>query len=442
MKLLFIENRGKTAFWQHVALELQSRGHQVAWMVQNPQYMPDSFVGKSPVHLLPFPPAALRAQPVQTESWVRQNYPVLLTDRGRTYFNAGTGHYDHYTTEIGRVLRTEQPDLVVGESTLVHELIAIGLCRDAGINYVHPCANRYPDGRFSIFKSETQHIASGSGESWPDPTALELADRIATGREIPFYMQKPSRLHRVTRRLRQMRALALVWWGHLRGERYNTPGLYRKLELQLELRKNLRAWRSLQKLPAHPERALLYPFQMQPEANIDVWGRPYSDQVAIVRAMLAAAPPDVQVAIKANPKSKYEVTAELIALASADPRVCLLPLSMPMAQAQARTVGTLTVSGTVGFEAVFGKGRCMSLRHPLIEKEFPSLHAVSVEDGVRRLLADPQAGLGSAKLGTKLVQCLVAQSFPGLVSEPQTHPHCLEMQNIRLIADALHGLVK
>jgi hypothetical protein len=442
MKLLFIENRGKTAFWQQVALELQSRGHQVAWIVQNPQYLPDAFEGKSPVHLLSFPPAAMRTQPVQTESWVRQNHPMLLTDRGRTYFNAGTAHYDHYTKEIGRVLRTEQPDLVVGESTLVHELIAIGLCRDAGIAYVHPCANRYPDGRFSIFKSETQHIASGSGESWPDSMARELAERIATGREIPFYMQKPSRLHRITRRLRQMSALALVWWGHLRGERYNTPGLYRKFTLQLQLRKNLRAWNSLQKMPASVARALLYPFQMQPEANIDVWGRPYSDQVAMVRAMLAASPPDVQVAIKANPKSKYEVTAELIALACADRRVCLLPLTMTMAQAQACTAGTLTVSGTVGFEAVFGKGRCMSLRHPIIEKEFPSLHADSVEEGVRRLLADPQAGRGGADLGTKLVQCLVAQSFLGLVSEPQSHPHCLDPQNIRLVADALHGLVK
>jgi hypothetical protein len=55
MKFLFIENRGKTAFWQHVAGELHRHGHDIAWLVQNPQYVPHAPDGVA-VHVLPFPP--------------------------------------------------------------------------------------------------------------------------------------------------------------------------------------------------------------------------------------------------------------------------------------------------------------------------------------------------------------------------------------------------
>jgi hypothetical protein len=146
------------------------------------------------------------------------------------------------------------------------------------------------------------------------------------------------------------------------------------------------------------------------------------------------------VAVKANPKSKYEVSDELIALAEQEPRICLLPLDTPMTRAQAISLGTLTVTGTVGLEAVMGKGRAMSLRHPLIERQFPSLHAASVSEGVQKLLNDPKAGVGSAECGVQLVQYMVASSFPGLVSEPLFHPQCLDPENIRSVADALHGL--
>lgn len=441
MKFLFIENRGKTAFWQPIALELQKRGHDIAWLVQNPQYVPGAFAADPSLHILPFPPDASGSPTRESESWVAANFPALVTDRGRSYFGAGTAHYAHYSAEIARVLAHERPDIVVGEATLFHELIAISCCRELGIAYVYPCANRYPDGRFSMLSFETQHAAGGSGEEWTAEDASDLASRIATGREIPFYMRAPSRFERLNRKVGQVRAHALVWWGHLRGERYNTPALRQKLSLNRTLASNLQAWQLLQKIPAQGARALLYPLQMQPESNIDVWGRPYSNQIEMVRAMLADAPADVQVAVKANPKSKYEVSAGLIALAAQDARVCLLPLTMRMGEAQALTIGTLTVSGTVGYEAVLGKGRCLSLRHPVIEQNFPSHHARSVADGVQRLLNEPLAGVGGIEFGTRLIQSLVRDSFPGLVSEPLYHPACIDADNVRLVADVLHRFV-
>lgn len=444
-QILFIENREKTVFWEQVAINLRQRGHSIAWLVQNPQFAPRAFCaeGAASVYRLAFPPRGAQARAAQDagETWVREHHPALLTDRGRRHFGAGTAHYGHYTAAIEGVLRAVQPHMVVGESTLFHELIAIERCRAAGIAYVQPCANRYPSGRFSLFAFDTQQPVAGSDEAWPETSVRDLAERIASGRELPFYMRVPDPVEKLQRRLLWATTRGRVWWGRLRGERYNTPSLRRKLNLGRQVRVSLARWTTLQRLPSAPARTLMYPLQLQPEANIDVWGRPYSDQAELVRALLAAAPVDVQIAVKANPKAKYELSDDLLALAAAEPRVCLLPLDMSMAQAHAHCVGAVTVSGTVAFEAVFGKGRCVSLRHPVIEREFTAFHAASPADAVRRLLDEPQAGCGSPALGARLLKRLIAQSFAGLVSDPLSHPGCLAPDNVDAVARALDGLV-
>jgi len=213
--------------------------------------------------------------------------------------------------------------------------------------------------------------------------------------------------------------------------------MVRKILLSSKASANQRRWASLAARVPPGERAILYPLQMQPEANIDVWGRPFSNQVKVIEAMLASAPGDVAVAVKANPKSKYEISDDLIGLAERDDRLVLLPFEMGMAEAQELTFGTVTVSGTVGLEAVFGRGRCISLRHPIIERHFPTLAASDPAEAVARLLNEPEAGTGSVEAGARLLQLLVESSFPGFVSDPLSSPHCIEAANVALVADAL-----
>jgi hypothetical protein len=79
----------------------------------------------------------------------------------------------------------------------------------------------------------------------------------------------------------------------------------------------------------------------------------------------------------------------------------------------------------------------LSLCHPLIEQAFPSFHVRSASEGVERLLADPNAGRGNTELGAQLIQRMVATSFPGLVSDPLSHPACLDRDNVRAVAKSL-----
>jgi hypothetical protein len=197
----------------------------------------------------------------------------------------------------------------------------------------------------------------------------------------------------------------------------------------------------MERLPSDPRKTLLYALQQQPEANIDVWGQPYSNQVSVLRDMLDAAPQDVHVAVKMNPMPRYALSRSLMQLAEEEQRISLLPAGMSMADAHRHTTGSLTVTGTVGFEAIFGRGRCLSLKHPLIAEEFPSFHASSIKCGVDRLLQDQGAGVGSVRLGARLIQSLVRRSYRGLVGDPVMHPACIEKENVLLLANSVQDFL-
>lgn len=429
---MFIENRGKTAFWAKVAQRLTLAGHEVGWMLQNPAYAPRCVSGNQ--FFLGFPKASdLLDAPIPE---------AVSTDRGRQYFDAGSLHYTFYAKRVAMTLDHFCPDVVLGEPTLMHELLTIAECRKRGLPYLHPTMTRYPGGRFNVLDGDTQLPVSGSGDRWASSELIEWSSAIQEGRSLPSYMTKPTSLAAQLLFLRRILGQTRVVWGWLRGERFNTPSPARKAALREELRKNLAAWGELALMPeVGKRRVVLYPLQMQPEANIDVWGRPFSNQVELLRRLLAALPADGAVAVKANPKPKYEVSAELLSLAREDARVILLPTDCSMEAAQAVSNGAVTVSGTVGFEAVFGRGRCLSLRHPVLERYLPEFHCDSPEVAVRRLLTDPNAGCGSAERGAYLLGQLVADSFEGTINEPTYDPNCLSPTNIGKVSAAIEQVL-
>jgi hypothetical protein len=155
--------------------------------------------------------------------------------------------------------------------------------------------------------------------------------------------------------------------------------------------------------------------------------------------MLAATPDNVLIAVKANPWLKYETSDDLLELADNEERILLLPRRLSMAQAQAKTIGAVTVSGTVGLEAVFGRGRCLSLRHPIIDRLFPWCAAATPHEAVAKLLNEPTAGIGNPDQGEKLLTELQHLSFPGLIADPLWVPQCLDHANLDLVADAIEA---
>ncbi len=381
---------------------------------------------------MPFPPRGLPA----TE-WEPGRWPILVTDRGREHFGAGHSHYAHYAEQYRAIFDRVKPALVMGEATLFHELLAVQEARSRNIPYLHPSAERYPQDRFCFFHDMTQHAFGGSGEDYLDATALEFAEKIAGGGVALAYMRSRGRVGQFWSKLNWAWTRLRVFAARTAGERYNTPSALHKWRLHRKVRANLADWNQLARSPKFGERTILYPMQMAPEANIDVWGRPHNDQIGVIKALLQAAPADVKIALKCNPKPKYELSGRLLSLAKSDERIILLPLSMPMAEAMTKAIGAVTVCGTVGFEAVFGRGRCISLRHPVITHACPSLAAATPQEAVSRLLEDPVAGIGSPELAVRLLKKIHSRSYPGFISDPYSSPTCLKSENVELVANAI-----
>ena len=431
VKVLFIENRGRTIFWAKVAADLERSGYEIHFLVQNPFFKPKGFEN---VHSIEIPNKktignSRGQEPVELRDYLNSR------DRGFRYFNSGCDHYGHYHNKIKEVLETISPDLVVGECTLFHELITIFLCKELSLKFVHPTGTRYPPGRFNIFKNDEQNVAIGSGESWKTEDLDSFILGVCSGSVRPAYMKKRTSLYEIIRfNLYRLYGLVIVTLSQFKGEKFNTPSLWRKMELSQILRKCKHNWEKVSSLP-DSSKNILYLMQMQPEANLDVWGAPFSDQASLVKELASILPPDFNVIVKANPKAKYELFGFINELESY-PNVYFAPSYFTMDDLKSKTYGILTVSGTIGLESVFSNGNCISLAHPVLSSRFPKYSASSIVNAVTKLL-ETECEISEHNEARDLLSVLISDSFSGVVGDPLYSHHAFDRENISKVASGI-----
>ena len=325
MKFAFVENRYKTIFWACLAAELRGHGHEVVWLVQNPIFSPSGEAAEN-IFTIPFPGRSDRVDLAAANGLER----VRKADRYVNYFGGDDRHYGYYQAAIETWLDREKPDIVVGESTLFHELIVIDACRKRHISYFHPCMTGYPGGRFSIYAYDKKETLGLSGDVPNDVDCLAMAEAIRKRERIPEYMippsgKEPERKHPLPRSAKDR---LIVLRGYLAGERYNTPAPWRKWLLDQQVSQRLKIWQQISAGKAEKGKGLrlaLYPLQLQPEANIDVWGQGFRNQARLVSQLADALPDGWHLMVKANPKSKYELSDELLEVLRSHPKVSPIP---------------------------------------------------------------------------------------------------------------------
>lgn len=439
MKFAFIENRYKTIFWACLASELRGRGHEVVWLVQNPIFSPPGEASKS-IFTLSFPDRADRTAPVTANTLNR----VRKADRNVNYFGGNDQHYFIYQATIEKWLDHECPDVVVGESTLFHELIVIDACRKRNIIYFHPSMPGYPGGRFSIYASDTKQTLGVSGDVPSDADCLAMAEAIRKRERIPEYMllpsgKEPERNYPLPRSAKDR---LTILRGYIAGERYNTPAPWKKWLLDQQVKQRLKLWQQIAaaKLGAgNGMRLALYPLQMQPEANLDVWGQEFRDQAKLVRQLADGLPDGWHLRVKANPKSKYELNEELMNVLRTHPRVSPIPITDSMASVFSEVDLVCTVTGTVAVECVLS-GKPLAQFGPSVVESGPGCAqlgsaadiadvAVNVESGIYKLASDEDR--------IRLVKKLYATTFPGRISDPLHLPLVMATDNVRAVVNSI-----
>lgn len=346
-KILFVENRYATEVYSKVSNELRD-AFDISFLVQNHRFS----VPNAKNHIIPYPH--------ENDLSFNTKYNELSKkDRGHNFFSSGNQHYSYYEEKILDILLKLEPDVVIGEATLFHELITIDICKRLNVRYISPNATRYPVGRLVFLKNDSLEVIPRliNNVERDNFDAEKTLHDINQRKVVPSYMVKKIGLKAfLNRKYRVFTSSVNVMLSRCFGEKYNTPSIGRKLYLSLKNINARQKWDSMEFgfEKALNEKVILLPLQMQPEGNLDVWGSDYSDQFALVE-MLSDLFKDepVTILVKPNPKSKYELSVRLIELIKARKNLIGIEHRSSMKEVLPKVDLVMSVTGTIIMECVF-----------------------------------------------------------------------------------------
>lgn len=437
MKILFIENRYATLIWDAIARQLEARGHEIHWIIQNPMFMP--IVGEK--HVLPFPPATEKKQD-ESLSWLKD------VDRGVRWFGGDGTHWHPYNKRIREILESVRPDVVFGEPTQFHEQLTLENARQMGIRFLSPGGTRYPVGRLHFFDYDTLNPVGGEGVNLNDAELGTMLDTIVERKVVPSYMEViPQPM--LKKKWGKLKNKLLITTGWLMGERYITPSPLTKMRLERAHAKRCLDWETFSQLQL-PESLknkpwVLYPLQMQPEANIELWGKPWSYQAQVVkRAAKSLEKLGAVLVVKPNPKSKYELSDDLCELVKSTPNIVALSHKTPMKAVFPQAPLLMTVTGTVTLECIFaGKPIAVLGNHAMTQ--YAGLEVMSQPEDIASVMEKVLAQ--RAKVATRedaksLLNYLYGKSYPVTLWHQLDRPELMTDRNVNALTDAFEDVLK
>jgi len=430
MKVLFVENRYKTYFFEAVAEQLIKSGIDVCFLIQNRNFLPKK---KFEQHVIPYPKKIVEDCSPAIEAIEN----IIKSDRQQNHFNKKSkSYFYYYYRKIDRVLDEVKPNYVFGESTAFHELLTIALCKKKSILYLNPSSCRYPIGRFCFYKFDTLEPYKGSGEILSDTVALDTIKGITNRTAKPDYMKgsKTSFVEKTKNKIKLIK-------GYMEGERFNTPNPLIKAKLEKQKKRNIEQWDLLSRKNKINDSGfkVLYPLQMQPEANIDVWGKAYRNQTKLILNIIKNLPKNCLLFIKPNPKSKYEITDELIEVVKRFNKCIAIEHSIKMEDIIKEMDLVITVTGTIAIECVLNNKPIITLVDTLNSKANNCIYLESLDSNLRTIIKkianNDYTKLTNAEK-TDYINHLNATSFKGVVSDPFTDSNCIGSDNIANIVYA------
>lgn len=438
MRIGFVEARDRTNFFGAVAERLTN--HQVHWIVQNHAY---ALKGLTNVTKLPYPPRKMRTSGALENPLLER---VAHSDRAVVYFQQSTAHYKWYLSQITRWFDEVKPDVVFGEASSFHAHITALVAESRSIPFLNPMSSRYPTGRFAFFQGDRMIPLGGDPETVDESWLEKTLDDIVHARSRPDYMTvRHSPVQKFTTRAR----MALEW---MRGERYNlqSPAFFFRRGTERKEAREL--WESLAASSDRGGRPsdsthrprILYPLQMQPEVNLDVWGRDRRDQPALIRELAGlAAREGGELWIKPNPKSFHELSPELVETVRTLTGVRVLPHAVKMTEIVDDIDLVVTVSGTIAIERAL---KCQPVVVLLKDYAdwigYPDFSgAMSGLDMIDSSASAGANGTDRSPQPIDILRKLVTTSYRGVISEPSLTPGVMDEANLTNVAGAFEHIL-
>ena len=296
---------------------------------------------------------------------------IIKSNRGLNYFGIKKDYFIYnYHEIIDDFIENYNPDIVFGESTNFQELITISACKKRNILYLNPSSCRYPSGRFSFYLYDSLEPHCKSGDVLNFDAAIDIIDSITQKKSVPDYMKNIK--YDLSNKEILIDKLNLIL-DYYKGEKFNTPSPLSYLKLRYNLKKNLTEWRNISTKINELNKSsfsILYPLQMQPEANIDVWGHENSNQLKVLKSIKNILSDGEILIVKLNPKSKYEVSTVLIDFIKKNSqKVIAISEKSTMNEIWPLANLIITVTGSVSIECILDNKPIISLGDGIQMKE-------------------------------------------------------------------------
>lgn len=440
MKLLFIENKYQTEFWELIANSLLEDGHNIFWIVQNHNFTPN--IGE--ICKIPYPK---ERDLLKENGSIDQFDYIVQSDRNLNYFGKSDNrYYSYYSEKILNCLTKIKPDIIFGESTLFHELLTIHHAKNLDILYLAPSSSRYPKNRFSFYKYNTLEPFGGDEIALNKIEATKIIDSIANRSIKPDYMEKV-KVSRISMLRKSFRNFYLMSKSYYQGEKYNLPSPFIKFEIERKKENLKKKWNVLSENFTTKELenkfCLLFPMQLQPEANIDVWGYQYRNQLEIIKNLLKSTSKDTYIIVKPNPKAKYEINNELISFIRENKRVIPVPLNVSMDDVIDKIEIVVTVTGTIAIECILSNKPVVTLKKT-IYNDNPNCVFISDINSVLIFIERVKANKFPRiceDVKINFINKLKQSSYQGILTPPRFNAKSADSSNLNSVINAFKSVI-
>jgi hypothetical protein len=463
LRALFVTNQLKTPFYSLWASRMAASGVEIFWIstgqrwtdyLLNQNWSRSTILDLSrlgPSWTTPFTPTAdqrSRLERIDRHAEIGLK-EALIMDRELSLRRGWDIEAYGQTTalEIERFVLDNGIQFAFGEDTWAPEIITSAVMHANGRYFHAPSTIRLPSERFAFFPGVFQKridVFCDNPLEEHRSIAREAINKLRHRGERPYYFA----LNMNQNRLRS-------WWldeawqsiarrSEMRFD-HTQPPIYTRVARRLvSIWHAARVMRSdlFETPPATHERPfLLFLLQKKVESSLDVIGAPYSNQLEVVRALTRLLPFGWEIWVKEHPNAIGE---QSLADYRSYKRLPGLRLIDPFADTHGllcRADLTVSISGTACLEAgLLGRPAItiaeMFFDKVLLRNGFDPFNAsyadfAAIVDEARTTMSPQHDERSEEHLAWT-----IAQSFPGVISDPSNLPSASTPENVRNVADA------
>ncbi|WP_139092911.1 MULTISPECIES: hypothetical protein [unclassified Pseudomonas] len=342
-------------------------------------------------------------------------------------------------TTIDGDIENRKIDIIFGEATALHEVLAALICKSLDIKFLKPHTVRIPSDRFAFFEGyleEKIHSRMKNDEEDILTLARDTIERIKKQNLKPNYFYKNNKppsfldislIKRVLKKLPQM----IIEQKHNGAEK----SLYHHIFIEKKYLTPFRAKRkSYLRLFSHPksnEKHILFTLHKQPEASIDVLCTEHSNQIELIRRISLNTPRDYKIYVKEHSNAIGERPNNFLNKINKIPNVRLISPHADSHELIRNANLTITISGTVAYEAAIFEKPSATLS-PLFFNKFESCRYIERTSDIYDILNEKHHP--TPPLET--LATLLKDSYSGIISDPVSFPECIDDKNIAKVTSA------